>query len=389
MKNKDSQAIYSWTQYSQEGTKPPVINTGSGSYSRELVISSTNNSQNLGDHVSGTPFGYEVMKKLPFVGSYNYKVSGTNLTVGGSGAMTTISPVVAVSPSQETNVDNESIVSALERMRGGIDLSVDAFQIMQTVRMIKRPVQTFTKLYEQFREKKLLEYASRKWKRRPPFHKFLSDSWLEYIYGWMPLLQTTYEIAGQMGNIAKPGPTMQVFKGSSQITETRSKDEIRSFAGTTHKVSVTHSTFYGSRIYLLMKMSDAKKAQHVSTYTSLDPTSIAWELVPFSFVVDWFYDIGSYLRSCETALMYSSLFHSGWKSTIRVTNTQAVGLPRNFSGAVGSLSGSGSAQLISFGRARFSNIPSPSKPVVQGATDLSWSQLTSALALLAQAFGKH
>lgn len=389
MKNKDSQAIYSWTQYSQEGTKPPVINTGSGSYSRELVISSTNNSQNLGDHVSGTPFGYEVMKKLPFVGSYNYKVSGTNLTVGGSGAMTTFSPVVATSPGQETNVDNESIVSALERMRGSLDLSVDGFQIRQTIRMIKRPVQSLTKMYEQFRKKKLLEYASRKWKRRPSFDKFLSDSWLEYIYGWMPLLSSAYELAGQMGNIAKPGPTMQVFKGSSRIQETKTKEEFHTFAGTSHKVSVTHNTLYGSKIYLLMKMSDSDKARHVATYTSLNPANIAWELIPFSFVVDWFYDIGSYLRSCETALMYNSRFHSGWKSTLRVTNTQAVGLPRDFSGAVGSLSGSGSAQLISFGRSRFSSIPSPSKPVVQGATDLSWSQLTSALALLAQAFGKH
>ena len=43
--------------------------------------------------------------------------------------------------------------------------------------------------------------------------------------------------------------------------------------------------------------------EQLSTPRSLgltDPLSVAWELIPYSFVVDWFYPIGTYLENLNT-----------------------------------------------------------------------------------------
>jgi hypothetical protein len=51
-------------------------------------------------------------------------------------------------------------------------------------------------------------------------------------------------------------------------------------------------------------------------WSSLNPLSIAWELAPLSFVVDYFVDIGDYLRNVETALLYNANFVGGYTSRL-------------------------------------------------------------------------
>jgi hypothetical protein len=48
--------------------------------------------------------------------------------------------------------------------------------------------------------------------------------------------------------------------------------------------------------------------------SSMNPISIAWELMPWSFVVDWFVNMSGYMRAIETAIAYDSYFHSGYKT---------------------------------------------------------------------------
>ena len=129
-----------------------------------------------------------------------------------------------------------------------------------------------------------------------------------------------------MANVKKEGPSEQLFVAGQKDQDLYTDIMYnQNFGGTYHNINRTTNVSYAYRVYIVLMVSDADKARMVSTYTSMNPASIKWELVPYSFVVDWFYDIGSYLRGCETSTIYSSVFKAGWTSELRLNKTQYLG----------------------------------------------------------------
>lgn len=131
------------------------------------------------------------------------------------------------------------------------------------------------------------------------------------------------------------------------------------------------------------------QAQMLSRWSSLNPVSIAWELVPYSFVVDWFYDIGSFLRDTETAYLNNSRFDGGFNTTIWAFETSErirydifnKGLVPYWSN-IGRLNADWRWKNLIFNRTILSSYPFPRIPQVK--TDLSANRMLSAAALLAQ-----
>jgi hypothetical protein len=67
--------------------------------------------------------------------------------------------------------------------------------------------------------------------------------------------------------------------------------------------------------------------------TSLNPASITWELTPFSFVFDWFLDVGGYLKNLESSLVTSSGWASGFMTYghKKVCNSEIKGSGKSLS----------------------------------------------------------
>lgn len=112
----------------------------------------------------------------------------------------------------------------------------------------------------------------------------ISGRWLELQYGWLPLLGDSFEAAKAFEAISN-GPRSQTYRASSK------------------KVSIGN----GSQSKTIFDMPYTEElARHIQYECTeelgfarqlglLDPLSVAWELLPWSFVVDWFIPIGSYL----------------------------------------------------------------------------------------------
>jgi hypothetical protein len=115
----------------------------------------------------------------------------------------------------------------------------------------------------------------------------------------------------------------------------------------------------------------------------LNPASIAWELLPYSFVADWFVDIGSFLRSVETAVIYANRFRSGYYSVLLVKNITGL-ISRSENSGSGSLAinAVGFANEIQFRRVVYSGFPLPTVPRFKA--NLGSRRLLSAAALLTQ-----
>jgi hypothetical protein len=125
---------------------------------------------------------------------------------------------------------------------------------------------------------------------------------------------------------------------------------------------------------------------NVSRWGSLNPLSIAWELTTLSFVVDWLYDVGGYLRSLETAMLYNSNFHSGYYTQLWAHQGSWNGkaYTRVYSSGTyyAEMQGVSSWKYTRFSRNVLGSYPLPRAPAFK--IDLGSERLLSAAALLAQ-----
>jgi len=118
-----------------------------------------------------------------------------------------------------------------------------------------------------------------------------SAAWLQMQYGWKPLLDDTVGCAQFLAH-NYDYPRQYVVK-------------VKRFAGGVreHFDNVLVSGYpYNVNLYLTRTTSRSRQIRALITDVNVrslsgltDPASIAWEIIPYSFVADWFIPIGSYL----------------------------------------------------------------------------------------------
>lgn len=115
---------------------------------------------------------------------------------------------------------------------------------------------------------------------RPSLHQ----SWLELQYGWKPLLSDVYEAYKSFFDRSNI-PRVQYARASQKT----SADPVNDGA-------VGYTEFLNTRSRtVVVKLTE--KHTVWQDYGLNDPLSLAWELLPFSFVADWFIPIGNYLEA--------------------------------------------------------------------------------------------
>lgn len=124
-----------------------------------------------------------------------------------------------------------------------------------------------------------------------------SQAWLTYRYGILPLLYT-YE---------------DIQKALKPISDAVSWDTVKRFKKSEHevadlKVGQISSQFYGGGADILLG-ADIEIIERVMIRTKMNtnqlkqkrfafnPALTAWELIPYSFVVDWFVQIGDFITA--------------------------------------------------------------------------------------------
>jgi hypothetical protein len=112
----------------------------------------------------------------------------------------------------------------------------------------------------------------------------ISGRWLELQYGWLPLLGSVYEASKAFEAISN-GPRKTKFKAGF------SKALVHNYSANTLSCKQKFRYNYGLTFEMKEEMSVERQ---LGLY---DPLSVAWELVPYSFVVDWFLPIGEYLSN--------------------------------------------------------------------------------------------
>ena len=198
-----------------------------------------------------------------------------------------------------------------------------------------------------------------------------SSRWLEYQYGWLPLMG---DIADSMNLID------QGFRKKAQIAS--SVRVLKDRAGPPN-MPAWHSQCTGSsevsyKAKVFYRVNDSSLAR-INAVGLLNPLLIPWELMPFSFVIDWFLPVGNVLDALTATVGVD--FIDGFYSTRVVSNYDASPVPKVGTSGCTKNSMSVHTSVSGYRRWRMTGFPLPGLYV---KSPFSTKHALSALALLRQ-----
>lgn len=143
-----------------------------------------------------------------------------------------------------------------------------------------------------------------------PDSGWISQNWLALQYGWKPLLN---DINGALETLVDAEANRQPMRVEANQRVTRSDTKLTK--PSSHYENLIERKVEYTVKYVLYFSVDGNFLKSSSQLGLTNPALIAWELLPWSFVVDWFIPIGNYISSWDATLGVS--FVDGCKTTFQ------------------------------------------------------------------------
>jgi len=199
----------------------------------------------------------------------------------------------------------------------------------------------------------------------------IQQRWLEYEFGWRPLVNDLHEGA------------QAVFALTNKPISRRYKASIKVPGLVTSMIGVDGHLVTLPGKALTIKQLRCYIQEDFSPWTSLGlthPENVAWELLPYSFVVDWVIPIGTYLQvrsffaDLKGAQVYQTTYIHNEAKTLWVPPTYDIKADSNFY-----------LKSLSLSRGTYSCVVP--KPMVKDFSKIvSWRHAVDSVALLLNVF---
>lgn len=229
------------------------------------------------------PGGYQLDNM--FSGNFVYRLDssfGLNTTIGN--------------PTFPSFEENEAVTKALNAIADQkVNLGENLATLGQTVRMLRSPVQSFVRLLSNFRnDKKMRKYLSKSYRDllRDGVDRRIASKYLEYVYGLKPLMQDIHSLS----ELAKEyGKTPLLLNGRGRSTRLLSNGD------TGYSQYQMWRNIRGeakTRVSLWARVDPQFSGTRTLNQLGLaNPASLVWELIPYSFCVDWILPVGPVLQA--------------------------------------------------------------------------------------------
>jgi len=219
--------------------------------------------------------------------------------------------------------------------------------------------------------------------KREPRGSNVPNKWLELQYGWKPFLSDVY------------GASEALSKAPLSDWRVTAKAQVNSNAlWTSTDKQFTNNQGLGFCVAkaergAFVRIDALPSNDLIMSSASLgvtNPLLIAWELVPYSFVVDWALPIGQWLDSVDALLGF------GPASTSSTSYVKCDWLDQGMNGTdpngdVWTNEWTGSQRVIEVRRTASQGVPLPTFPSIKDPRSLG--HMANGLALLAGAFGRR
>lgn len=292
-------------------------------------------------------------------------------------------------PSEKASLDRRATNKILLKVKDQkINLAQAFHEREQTVRMITTNVVRISKALSALRKGDFVKAANAlglklKGLRSTSFGRrfrkdqsqALAQGWLELQYGWKPLLNDIYGGAEAIATARYGSP-----KETSKTRTTASHSTMRKWSDSmANYVELKETT---CQISYVCQYSNANEpvTRSLAQLGITNPILIAWELMPWSFVIDWFVPIGGWISTFDAT--QGLQFKRGCKTVFEKATTLQT---TTYNGAlIGTARHKGcvisSAEQIAVERTVLSTFPSVVFPPFKDPTSLL--HLANAMALL-------
>lgn len=321
--------------------------------------------------------------------NWKFSLSGCLFERGGVGG----TPVPFPDEPETESVDY-LLVEAYAKMKES-NLLVGEFMndFRQTIGMLKRPFATSAELATKvvIRARELLrKQQSRPYKagrRRLSIDEMatgaFSSAWLEYRYGWRPLAMDVKSIVKMAGEKLAAQRTLVARGRSSSVANGGWTWDPMMFGDMPASGSIQYSYKKSTNVGILylVCLDQMAGVMRALGLRACDMPATAWEIMPYSFVADWFVGIGSWIKAISPSPGIVPL--GNWSTIITDATTNTVKscewpIPVDESQWHGDY---GSCEEKIFNMTRHCGNQLPTYPVVK-KLGLSWQQQADALALL-------
>lgn len=120
--------------------------------------------------------------------------------------------------------------------------------------------------------------------------KDAASLWLEYWFGWSPLIADIYAVIDVMQGAFPPVDVNATSGSGGKVSFSSIQNPMWYY--NIYDFEVKARATYRAKVYISNPSLFLANQLGV-----INPASVAWELVPFSFVVDWFIPVGDFLNS--------------------------------------------------------------------------------------------
>lgn len=170
-------------------------------------------------------------------------------------------------------------------------IGVFAAEMQESLGMVRNRAMTMYKAARSLRKGDIGSMAShlgvrvkRKHRGFKPRPEAVAETWLEYWFGWSPFVSDFYNVAEVMTQPLPGGRYTATARSPWYHHAENDTWDIRCSGGFRAKM--------GADVYL-----DNPNQFLIQQLGLANAAQVAWELVPFSFLVDWVTDFGSFLGS--------------------------------------------------------------------------------------------
>jgi len=223
----------------------------------------------------------------------------------------------------------------------------------------------------------------------PSRSKSLANNWLELQYGWKPILSDVQQSMQGLANYMVGSTSSQAVKGVANLVRENSLPISGPVDGAKPPVGVVKYSSQWTCRYGVEYRTTNHQLSYLSQLGFTNPVNLLWEIIPYSFVVDWFIPIGPYLESMSAP--HGLEFLRGYKTLFgRRYISASSGYGGKMPGALTSefrCSGEKFETSVILDRSKLSAWPVQSFPTFKNP--FSTTHALNAIALLRQAFGRR
>lgn len=315
-------------------------------------------------------------------GNYQKRSSISTAGAFGAGGYYYVEP-----PSLPAGVENDLVIKVRSKIKGmRVNYSQAFGERKQTARLVGDTLVRLANIVRDVKavprhlNKRYFKYLKNKWHNEDFF-----NYWLELQYGWKPLLSDVYGSVANLHEREKDADRGRVSVKAGYRDNTDSLSKLSDSANTLvwdfyRRSKVEHKAY----IRLDFRQQDGAPQGNLAQLGITNPLELAWELLPWSFVADWFVPIGDYLSSLDATLGWDFLGGSlSSKSTRHVfpVNAKVRSDPYKYqrSAYVGV---SGSGRQMRFDRKAYDECPTPARPSLEKLNKSSHMHVANGIALL-------